>query len=232
MKQTYGKGYRWICLTMGTLAMVFCGVSYAWAILKTPLAAEFDWTPAQLALNHTLSMLFIAVGNLLAGKLVRIVPSQVLLFCSGVFLCSGFLISSTMTGNILVLYVSNAGLCGMGIGCFVVTIITVMGKWFNDRKGLSTSVLQMGLGIGGLIISLLVTALTEEAGMTWRAVYVLLGGLTGGVLSLAALIIREPASFVASFAGFILTVGGSFGLIYGGLCLLSFVSCILCYRLK
>ena len=68
--------------------------------------------------------------------------------------------------------------------------------------------------------------------MTWRAVYVLLGGLTGGVLSLAALIIREPASFVASFAGFILTVGGSFGLIYGGLCLLSFVSCILCYRLK
>lgn len=186
--------WRWFYLAMGTVAMVFCGVSYAWAILKTPLAAEFQWSPAQLALNQTLSMLFIAFGNLLAGRLARIVPSRILLLCSGGFLFVGFLITAHMTGNILTLYFSNAGLCGIGIGSFVVTIITVMGKWFKDHKGLSTSVLQMGLGTGGLVISLLVTALIENAGMTWRAVYVLLGILTGGVLTIAAMIIREPAA--------------------------------------
>ena len=186
--------WRWFYLAMGTVAMVFCGVSYAWAILKTPLAAEFQWSPAQLALNQTLSMLFIAFGNLLAGRLARIVPSRILLLCSGGFLFAGFLITAHMTGNILTLYFSNAGLCGIGIGSFVVTIITVMGKWFKDHKGLSTSVLQMGLGTGGLVISLLVTALIENAGMTWRAVYVLLGILTGGVLTIAAMIIREPAA--------------------------------------
>lgn len=194
MEQEYQKGYRWLYLAMGTVAMVFCGVSYAWAILKAPLAAEFDWSPAQLALNQTLSMLFIAFGNLLAGRLARVVPSRILLLCSGGFLFAGFLISSHMTGNILTLYFSNAGLCGIGIGCFVVTIITVMGKWFKDHKGLSTSFLQMGLGTGGLVISLLVTELTQNAGMAWRAVYALLGILTGGVLTIAAMIIREPAA--------------------------------------
>ena len=96
MKEKKEGIYRWICLGLGTVAMVCCGVSYAWAILKAPLADAFGWSPAELALNHTLSMVFIMIGNLGAGGLARKVSCRLLIGGSGVLMFLGFCIASTM----------------------------------------------------------------------------------------------------------------------------------------
>lgn len=185
--------YRWIYLSAGTVAMTFCGFAYAWAVLKVPLAETFGWTPAELAFNHTLSMVFIAAGNLLAGRLARKVTSRTLIRGSAVLIFAGFCISSGMRGNILVLYASNAGLCGLGIGIFVVTIINVMGKWFGDRKGFCTSTLQMGLGFGGMVIGCMVSFLTGTLELGWRYTYFILGAVSGSLMMAASIIIREPS---------------------------------------
>lgn len=192
MVSTKQNGYRWIYLLIGTMAMVSCGVTYAWAILKTPLAEEFGWTLAELALNSTLSMVFIAVGNLLAGQLARRISTRMLIVGSAACMFLGFFISSGMNDNIFLLYFSNAGLCGIGIGSFVVTIINVMGRWFEDRKGFSTSVLQMGLGFGGMVVSIIVNFLTDTFDLGWRTIYFLLGVMIGAVLLVAAFMIKEP----------------------------------------
>lgn len=192
MNQIKQNRFRWIYLLIGTMAMISCGVTYAWAILKTPLAEEFGWTQTQLALNSTLSMVFIAVGNLLAGQLARRISTRMLIIESAVCMFLGFFISSRMNNNIFLLYFCNAGLCGIGIGLFVVTIINVMGRWFEDRKGFSTSVLQMGLGFGGMVVSIIVNFLTNTFDLGWRMIYFLLGVMIGAVLMAAAFIIKEP----------------------------------------
>lgn len=185
-------GRRWGYLLMGTAAMVCTGFFYAWAILKMPLAEEFGWTPAELALNHTISMVFIAAGNILAGRLEKRIPSRLLIVGSALLIFSGFCISSVMNGNVLLLYFSNAFLCGMGVGSFVVTIISVLGKWFEDKNGLCTSMLQMGLGFGGMFIGNLVAFLLDTAQVQWRIVYAILGILIGTMLLLTAIVVREP----------------------------------------
>ena len=49
---------RWLYLITGVISMLFAGIIYAWSILKAPLAVEFGWNPAELALNFTIMMCF------------------------------------------------------------------------------------------------------------------------------------------------------------------------------
>ncbi|WP_314723490.1 MFS transporter [Enterocloster bolteae] len=185
-------GRRWIYLLLGTAAMVFTGFFYAWAILKMPLSEAFGWTPTELALNNTLSMFSIAAGNILAGRLEKKISSRLIIVGCAVLIFAGFCISSVMNDNVLLLYFSNAFLCGIGIGTFVVTIINIIGKWFEDRNGLSTSMLQMGLGFGGMLMGNLTAFLLDTAHVQWRMVYFILGALVGAVLLLTAFVVREP----------------------------------------
>ena len=55
MKQA-STSIRWLYLVVGVIALLFAGILYAWSILKAPLAAEFGWSAADLALNFTLTM--------------------------------------------------------------------------------------------------------------------------------------------------------------------------------
>lgn len=184
---------RWGYLLMGMTAMVFTGFFYAWSILKIPLSEAFGWTPTELALNNTLMMFFIALGNILAGRLERKMSTRTIIIMCAILIFAGFCISSVMNENVLLLYISNAFLCGIGIGVFVVTIINVIGKWFVDKNGLSTSILQMGLGLGGMIVGNFVAFLLDVIHMQWRMVYFVLGVLVGAVLLLTAIVVRVPA---------------------------------------
>ncbi len=184
---------RRLYLALGTLAMMFGGVMYTWSILKNPLAEAFGWTPTQLALNHTLTMVFVAAGNLLAGVLARCLSCRWLMCGSGALVFLGFLGTATMSGTqILWLYICNAGLCGMGIGAFLVSVINTMGKWYPDKRGTCTSVLQMGFGFGGLLLGVVIGYLLELPGFGWRNTHLVLGIGVGIAMTAAGLIIRPP----------------------------------------
>ena len=62
---------RWVYLVIGVVAMLFAGVLYAWSILKAPLATEFGWGAANLALNFTLAMSFFCIGGLLGARISK-----------------------------------------------------------------------------------------------------------------------------------------------------------------
>ena len=61
---------RWLYLITGVISMLFAGIIYAWSILKAPLAVEFGWNPAELALNFTIMMCFFCVGGILSGVII------------------------------------------------------------------------------------------------------------------------------------------------------------------
>ena len=66
MKQA-STSIRWLYLVVGVIALLFAGILYAWSILKAPLAAEFGWSAADLALNFTLTMCFFCLGGMAAS---------------------------------------------------------------------------------------------------------------------------------------------------------------------
>ena len=41
---TQKTNIRWLYLAVGTFAMLFAGILYAWSILKAPFSVEFGWS--------------------------------------------------------------------------------------------------------------------------------------------------------------------------------------------
>lgn len=189
MKETYGSK-RWLYLILGTLALLFAGVIYAWSILKAPLAAEFGWEASALSLNFTLTMCFFCVGGMLGGALTKRIGLRVSCIISAVLAAAGFWLASGMQGSIGVLYVSYGVMAGLGIGIAYNCIISTVNAWFPDKKGLCSGVLMMGFGASALVIGSLADAIINGAG-GWRSAYRLIGIALGMVLVLAALILKK-----------------------------------------
>lgn len=106
------KLVRWPRIVIPAISMLFAGVIYAWSVLKAPLEAEFGWSSSALALNFTLTLCFFCIGGVLGSRITRRVPPRIGLLLAAACIAVGFLLSSRLSGQVVVLYISYAGLAG------------------------------------------------------------------------------------------------------------------------
>ena len=138
---------RWLILALGTAAMFFSGIIYAWSILKAPLQDEFSWSASQLAMNFTLTMCMFCIGGIISGILLSKISLRLLLGAAGFLSFAGFILASGIgAGGLGRLYLSYGILSGLGIGIGYNAVISVINEWFPDKKGTSSGVLMMSFG--------------------------------------------------------------------------------------
>lgn len=98
---------RWLILALGTAAMFFSGIIYAWSILKAPLQDEFSWSASQLAMNFTLTMCMFCIGGIISGILLSKISLRLLLGAAGFLSFAGFILASGIgAGGLGRLYLS------------------------------------------------------------------------------------------------------------------------------
>ena len=184
---------RWVYLALGTAALLFAGVIYAWSILKTPLAEQFGWSGKELALNYTLTMWCFCLGGFAGGMLGKRLGSRVCLLLAALLAGGGFVLVAQLSGSsVLPLYLCYGGMGGLGIGLAYNVIISTVNRWFPDKKGLCSGVLMMGFGASALVVGKLAAALMDGPG--WRTAYLCVGIALGVVLGLTALFLCAPGS--------------------------------------
>ena len=143
---TQKTGQRWLYLALGTVSLLFAGIIYAWSILKAPLAEEFGWTASQLSLNYTLTMSFFCLGCILCGLMVRKIGFKLSMMIGAVLSGAGFFATGCLNDTIGILFISYGVLGGLGIGIAYNAVISTVGAWFPDKKGLCSGILMMGFG--------------------------------------------------------------------------------------
>ena len=185
-------GKRWFYLVLGTVSLLFAGIIYAWSILKAPLAEEFGWTASQLSLNYTLTMSFFCLGCILCGLMVKKIGFKLSLIISAVLSTLGFFLTGCTKGNVAVLFLSYGVLSGLGIGIAYNAVISTVGAWFPDKKGLCSGILMMGFGASALILGSLADALIATPTFGWRLTFQTLGLALGIVLLTAGLLLKRP----------------------------------------
>lgn len=193
MNQTNQKiSIRWTYMVIGTVAMLFAGVLYAWSILKSPLSAEFGWGTSALALNFTIAMTFFCLGGLLGAQLSKRLGHRIALISAGILSASGFVLTAILKDvPVLVLYATYGILAGVGIGIAYNVVIGTVSSWFPDKKGLCSGCLMMGFGASALILGNAADAMFKSA-IGWRMTYVILGIALFVVLSLAGILLKKP----------------------------------------
>jgi OFA family oxalate/formate antiporter-like MFS transporter len=188
---------RWVYMAVGTVAMLFAGVLYAWSILKSPLSAEFGWGASELALNFTLAMTFFCIGGLLGAQISRRLGHRIALIAAGVLSATGFLLTAALsTPSVVLLYITYGVLAGVGIGIAYNVVIATVSAWFPDKKGLCSGCLMMGFGASALILGNAADAMFKSS-IGWRATYAVLGIALLAVLAIAGLILKRPAADTA-----------------------------------
>lgn len=149
---------RWSYLVVGTVMMMFLGLIYAWSIFRAPLMEIYpDWTASQLSMTFTISMIFFCLGGYFAGRMSKSMRPQYIAIMAAAILFSGFFGVSRMNptdsaASLNVIHICYGVLCGSGVGCAYNATLSSINRWFKDRPGLSSGVLLMGFGLGGIVL--------------------------------------------------------------------------------
>ncbi len=187
---------RWFYLAVGTVAMLFAGIIYAWSILKIPFAG-FGWSAGDLSLNFTITMSFFCLGGLLGAQMAKAIGPRATIICAGILAAAGFVLTSLLNQNqVLLLYVTYGAMAGLGIGIAYNVILSVVNPWFPDKKGLCSGFLMMGFGASALFLGNIASSLFESS-LGWRNTYILLGASLGLVLVVSAFLLRRPGKDAA-----------------------------------
>ncbi len=193
---TKNSNIRWLYLAVGTVAMLFAGIIYAWSILKIPFAEEFAWSTTELSLNFTLTMSFFCAGGLLGAQIAKRTGPKFAIILSGILGAAGFMLTSLLSNaSVWLLYATYGLVASTGIGIAYNVVIATVSAWFPDKKGLCSGVLMMGFGASALVLGNLASSLFESS-LGWRSTYLLLGAGLGLVLILAGLVLKKPGADV------------------------------------
>ncbi len=187
---------RWAYLAIGTLAMLFAGIIYAWSILKVPFAEGFGWDAGQLSLNFTITMSFFCLGGLVGARLSKAFGYKAALVIAGVLAAVGFVLTSFLgREQLILLYITYGCIASLGIGIAYNVLLSTVNPWFPDKKGLCSGFLMMGFGASALILGNVASSLFDSS-FGWRNTYIVLGAALGVVLVLAGLLLKKPGAEV------------------------------------
>lgn len=183
---------RWVQLVTGVIVLLFAGIIYAWSILKAPLAADFGWSAAQLGLNFTITLSIFCISGFISGLITKKTTPMARLLIAAVLIFASFFVSSQLSGNIFVLYLSYGLLGGLAIGFAYNTVIGVVTAWFPDKRGMASGLLLMGFGLNSILIGKIADTTIKTASIGWRTTFIGIAVITAVIFIISAFIIKEP----------------------------------------
>ena len=188
---------RYVILTIGTTALLFLGLIYAWSNFSRPLEAHFGWLRSETSNVFTLSIVTFCLGGLCGGILIRKISAAWILRLSSACMLIGFFLSSRVTA-LWQIYITYGVLCGFGVGLTYNAVLSTVVRWFGDKAAFCSGVLLMGFGSGGLLLGTAAASVIE--GFGWSIAFAAIGFVGFAVLVIASFFIAPPAEATAAKA--------------------------------
>ncbi len=159
----------WMILAASTIGMgLGFGVTSSFSVFMAPLEDTFGWSRAELSFAYTLMTIGMASGGLLWGRLADTRHLRSVVVLGAAVLGTGLLLASQIETS-LQLHVISFLLGAAGFACLFAPLASVVGLWFERRRGLAIGILTAGGALGqGLVPLLMEWAIT---GLGWRGAY-------------------------------------------------------------
>lgn len=105
-------------------------------------------------------------GNLISGSLFDRYGAKVISIIGSVLIVGGLF--ATANCRTLIEFIFGFGIC-CGAGCALVMApnVTVIGHYFNKRRGVAMGIAMSGASVGGIVWPLLCLGLYDKVGYTW-----------------------------------------------------------------
>lgn len=176
------NAYRWTFVVTGCLIYLFAGVIYAWSVISSPIADEFqNWTAAQLSTTFSIVMITFCIGSTGIGFLAGKVRPYISLWFAAALFTAGFYMSARTTSPIT-LYIGFGVLCGIASGITYNVVLSTATNLFPEKQGFISGVLLMAFALGSFILGKVYQAYTPDAIGAWRDSFIILGIVTAAVI--------------------------------------------------
>ena len=152
---------RWRVLPASIGIQMCIGSVYAWSIYNPALtkvlgvaaASADDWTLSEVARIFAVSVLFLGLAAMCAGKWLETVGPRTVGILAASCWGGGYLIGSLgiFTHQLWLVYLGYGVVGGCGLGLGYVSPVSMLIRWFPDRRGLATGLAIMGFGGGAIV---------------------------------------------------------------------------------
>ncbi len=172
----------WVQLSLGMLAMMtISSPQYVWTLY---VAGFQQKTVASIAMIQVTFSLLIIMQCWLApiqGYFVERFGHRKLCVIGMVLVGSSWIAASHVS-SVLGLYLTYGVMGGIGVGIVYISIISLMVKWFPDRKGFATGMAAAGYGFGAIATTFPISYALGEVGFDQALTSFGLGLMVCGVL--------------------------------------------------
>lgn len=174
---------RWWIALAGVCLQMALGSAYAWSVFRIPLSKEFGWTISQVTYTFTISWFFLGCASLIGGLWLNRSTPRIVAITGGLLWGAGVFLASFSAHKLWWLYLTYGVIGGSGLGMGYIVPISVLVKWFPDRRGLITGIAVAGFGAGSLIAAPAAHRLIEQVGALPTFAYL---GIAYAVVAVAA----------------------------------------------
>jgi MFS transporter, OFA family, oxalate/formate antiporter len=170
------------------------GSVYSYSVMILPLNHLLGWQKSDVVTVFSTAIFFLGMSAAFLGRFTEHVRPSRLLFFSGLFYAGGIFLSGVAVHfGLYPLFVLGYGiLSGVGLGIGYITPVTVLVKWFPDKKGFATGLVIMGFGFSSMIFGPLMAKLF--AGIGIAKTFFVLSAVYGVMIFSAALLLVNPVS--------------------------------------
>ena len=156
---------RWGIAIAGTAVMVVLGTVYSWSIFTLPLVAAYNWSTQEVSQTFELAIFCLGLGAVIGGRWQDRVGPKTVTIVGIVLWGLGVLLAGLGTNALGVwwLYLTYSVIGGIGNGMAYITPVSMVTKWFPDKRGLASGMVVMGFGIGAFLYSFFVPKIAAFA---------------------------------------------------------------------
>lgn len=190
---------RWAILAYGMICMLIMGICYTYSLFQPYVMEHFSVTSASASLPFTIFIAMFCVGNFCGGVMQRKIPLKVLMVIAYTLTFLGWFTSALLPSDMFwCMFLTFGGLFGVGNGAVYNIIVSLMPKWFPDRKGLASGLTLATLGISATVFSPIVSTWLSNYG--YSKSFMIVSGVYVGVGIFAIITLKmPPAGFMEDY---------------------------------
>lgn len=183
---------RVVVLISGMLIQLCAGIIYMWSVFRNPVAEHLSWDLSAATLTSSVMLAAFVIGIVSGGRAQDKIGPRKVVVIGSIMISVGMLLTAAVNSSApWLIYVTYGIIGGLGVGFVYTTTVSVIQKWFPDKRGFATGMMVSSFGFSLVIFAPVTSSLLVKVGVPMT--FVIIGLLFLVICVICSLFISNPS---------------------------------------
>lgn len=183
---------RVVVLISGMLIQLCAGIIYMWSVFRNPVAEHLSWDLSAATLTSSVMLAAFVIGIVSGGRAQDKIGPRKVVVIGSIMISVGMLLTAAVNSSApWLIYVTYGIIGGLGVGFVYTTTVSVIQKWFPEKRGFATGMMVSSFGFSLVIFAPVTSSLLVKVGVPMT--FVIIGLLFLVICVICSLFISNPS---------------------------------------